>query len=102
MIFLQLILLLIILVGPWICIILFFYSLYELIKDKRSVKYALKNEDNYDNVQLETRLKGLNEDIKKQKIRMIVTGIIGAAYIACIISIIIYISRIASGEISLM
>lgn len=93
---------LIIIVGPLICIILFFYSLSELIKDKKAIKAALENKDNDDNIKLETRLKGLNDDIKKQIVRMIVTGIIGATFIAFVISIIIYISRIISGEISIM
>lgn len=93
---------LIIIVGPLICIIMLFYSLSELIKDKKAIKAALENKDNDDNIKLETRLKGLNDDIKKQIVRMIVTGIIGATFIAFVISIIIYISRIISGEISIM
>ena len=93
---------LIIIVGPLICIIMLFYSLSELIKDKKAIKAALENKDNDDNIKLETRLKGLNDDIKKQIVRMIVTGIIGATFIAFVISIIIYISRIVSGEISIM
>ena len=93
---------LIIIVGPLICIIMLFYSLSELIKDKKAIKAALENKDNDDNIKLETRLKGLNDDIKKQIVRMIVTGIISAAFIAFVINIIIYISRIVSGEISIM
>ena len=93
---------LIIIVGPLICIIMLFYSLSELIKDKKAIKAALENKDNDDKIKLETRLKGLNDDIKKQIVRMIVTGIIGATFIAFVISIIIYISRIISGEISIM
>jgi len=93
---------LIIIVGPLICIIMLFYSLSELIKDKKAIKAALENKDNDDNIKLETRLKGLNDDIKKQIVRMIVTGIISAAFVAFVIYIIIYISRIVSGEISIM
>ena len=93
---------LIIIVGPLICIIMLFYSLSELIKDKKAIKAALENKDNDDNIKLETRLKGLNDDIKKQIVRIIVTGIISAAFIAFVIYIIIYISRIVSGEISIM
>ncbi len=93
---------LIIIVGPLICIIMLFYSLSELIKDKKAIKAALENKDNDDNIKLEIRLKGLNDDIKKQIARMIVTGIISAAFIAFVINIIIYISRIVSGEISIM
>ncbi|GEM_PF-1916214 len=93
---------LIIIVGPLICIIMLFYSLSELIKDKKAIKAALENKDNDDNIKLEIRLKGLNDDIKKQIVRIIVTGIISAAFIAFVIYIIIYISRIVSGEISIM
>ncbi len=93
---------LIIIVGPLICIIMLFYSLSELIKDKKAIKAALENKDNDDNIKLETRLKGLNDDIKKQIVRMIVTGIIGAVFIACVISFIIYTIRVISGEISIM
>lgn len=102
MLLIMIILGLIIIVGPLICIIMLFYSLSELIKDKKAIKAALENKDNDDNIKLETRLKGLNDDIKKQIVRMIVTGIIGATFIAFVISIIIYISRIVSGEISIM
>ena len=102
MLFIMIIFGLIIIVGPLICIIMLFYSLSELIKDKKAIKAALENKDNDDNIKLETRLKGLNDDIKKQIIRMIVTGIIGAAFIAFVIYIIISISRIVSGEISIM
>ena len=93
---------LIIIVGPLICIIMLFYSLSELIKDKKAIKAALENKDNDDNIKLGTRLKGLNDDIKKQIVRIIVTGIISAAFVAFVIYIIIYISRIVSGEISIM
>ena len=102
MIFFQIILGLTIVIGPLICIIMFFCSLSELIKDKKAVKYASENKDNNDEKQLEIKLRGLNEDIKKQKIRMIVTGIIGAVFIACVISFIIYTIRVISGEISIM
>ncbi len=93
---------LIVIVGPLICIIMLFYSLSELIKDKKAIKAALENKDNDDNIKLGTRLKGLNDDIKKQIVRIIVTGIISAAFVAFVIYIIIYISRIVSGEISIM
>ena len=100
--FIMIIFGLIIIVGPLICIIMLFYSLSELIKDKKAIKAALENKDNDDNIKLEIRLKGLNDDIKKQIVRIIVTGIISAAFIAFVIYIIIYISRIVSGEISIM
>ena len=48
------------------------------------------------------KTQGLREDIKKQRTRMIVTGVLGAVSWAIIVTTIIHIIRIMNGEISIM
>lgn len=75
-------------VSPLVCIILFFYSLSELIRNNDEKKKHPKRD--------------YSEDNKKQIIRMIVTGIIGTVTAAVDIFIIITVIKINTGEISIM
>ena len=75
-------------VSPLVCIILFFYSLSELIRNKQEwEKHPERN---------------CSEDNQKQIIRMIITGIIGTVTAAVDIFIIITVIKINTGEISIM
>lgn len=75
-------------VSPLVCIILFFYSLSELIRNKQEwEKHPERN---------------CSEDNQKQIIRMIVTGIIGVVTGIIDVSVIVTIIRISTGEISIM
>lgn len=98
----ALVLIIIIIAAPFVCFGLFLYSLLELIADKRIIKNTGEG-DNPDGIEKTIiKINGLNEDIQKQMIRMIVTGILGGIFISIDVSIIIHICRIVSGEISIM
>ncbi len=91
-----------ILVCPIITLILFIYSLRELIADKSEINKTTQSGDFDDTERILIKTQGLREDIKKQRTRMIVTGVLGAVSWAIIVTTIIHIIRIMNGEISIM
>ena len=91
-----------IIVCPIITLILFLYSLGVLIMDKSEINKIMKSGDFDDTERIRIRIQGLREDIKKQRIRMIVTGVLGSVTGSIITTMVIHIIRIFSGEISIM
>lgn len=91
-----------IIVCPIISVILFIYSLWMLSVDKREINKIMKSGDLDDMERIKIRIKGLNEDIRKQKTRMLITGLLGTVTGSIILTIIIHIIRIINGEISIM